>query len=74
MKNALKLILTAFLVVLFFSGTSFATTIGLIPVSTSIEVGGSVNVDIVISELETIDVGAFDIDVTYDDSIISFNN
>ena len=72
MKNALKLILTVFLVVLFFSGTSFATTIDLMPASASIDVDGSIDVDIVISGLDADNLADFSIDLNYDAAVLSF--
>jgi len=53
---------------------SWATTIGFSPSSSSILVGDSIDVDIVISGLENIDVGAFDFDVSYDNSVLDFDS
>ncbi|WP_300462913.1 cohesin domain-containing protein [Desulfobacula sp.] len=72
MRNALKLILTGFLAVLLLYGSSYATTIDFVPVSASIELGGSIDVDIVISGLNTDNLADFSLDVNYDEAILSF--
>jgi hypothetical protein len=74
MRNALKLILTVFLAVLLFSGPSYATSIDFFPVSSSIELGDPIAVDIVISDLRGVPLAAFDFNVNYDDAILQFDS
>lgn len=71
MKHSLKFILT-FLTFLFVSGPSFAATLYFLPTTSSIYVGDSINVDIFISGLGNDNLAAFDFNVNYDDSILTF--
>ncbi len=59
------------------SGDVLSATIGFSPNSITTSVGNSVNVDIVISGLDnnsSPSLGAFDLDVNYDASILGFNS
>ena len=53
------------------SGHAFAAAIGFAPASQTAGVGDSLSVDIVISDLAGEIVSAYDLDVTYDASVLS---
>ncbi len=59
---------------LFVVGAASAATIGFSPASQTVAVGDSLAVDLVISDLDGEIVSAYDLDVTYDASILSATN
>ena len=77
MKKPLSLFLLSGLLALFSSFSAQAVVLGIVPPSQAVSVGDPVSVDLGISGLGNYgpeSLGAFDLDITYDPSILSFNN
>lgn len=66
---------TAFisLILILITGQSWAISLSFAPSASQIMVGDSVDIDIMISGLEEIDIGDFDVTVGFDDSILDFD-
>jgi len=60
--------------VLFFSSQVWAIALSFIPSTSEIGIGDPVSIDLVISDMENDDLGYFEFDVNYDDSILGFNS
>lgn len=73
MKKTLSIFCIFFAVTLFGS-ESWATTLSFTPPTSSINVNSPVTVDVVISDLGGEYVGAFNFDVKYDSTILTFNS
>jgi hypothetical protein len=63
-----------FSAITFLSSEVDATSLSFVPSSSSITVGDSIDIDIVLSDLGGRYVGAFDFDVTFDDAILTFDS
>ena len=57
-----------------FNNHAFAAVLSFIPDASVISTGGMVDVDIVVSGLENTDIGAFDFNINYDDSVLVYNS
>jgi hypothetical protein len=74
-----KCIASIFLVfvTVFFPSSADAATISLLPASHTIDLGDIVLVDLIISDLGNFSspsLGAFDVEITFDESILAFNS
>ena len=77
MSKVTKNFLTLFSVVcsvLFFSSQVWAIALSFSPPTSEIGIGGHISIDLVISGMENDDLGYFEFDVNYDDSILGFNS
>ena len=74
--NVKKIVVGActFSAIAFLSSQALATTLSFMPSTLTIDVNGTVNVDVVISELGGSYVSAFEFDVNYDDTALTFNS
>lgn len=70
----MKKILLATGLTLALAASAQAAGLSFSPVTATMTVGNTVNVDINISGLESVDLGSFDLDVTYDEFVLSFNS
>jgi hypothetical protein len=77
MKRSMGLIMISLLLLLFSNSTSHAITIGFDPVTQDVSLGSPAVVDLFISGLgdgTAPSLGTFDLDVTFDSSILSFSS
>lgn len=77
MKTMMKKLVTGFCMfsaVTFLGLQAWATSLSFVPSSSSVNVGGSIDVDVVISDLAGAYVGAFDFDVNYDNTALTFDS
>jgi PEP-CTERM motif len=61
-------------VCIFLSGHAWAISLSFSPSTSEIGIGDSIDIDLIISGMENDDLGYFEFDVNYDDSIIGFNS
>ncbi len=71
MRRMMKFLVIAGLTLFLVPHFASALTIGFSPAAQTVELGGAVSVDIVVSDLGDEIVSAYDLDVTYDASILS---
>ena len=57
-----------------FNSHAFAAVLSFMPNASVISTGKMVNVDIMISGLENTDIGVFDFNINYDDSVLVYNS
>jgi hypothetical protein len=70
----MKKVLLATALTLVMAASAQAASLSFSPVTSTITVGDPVSVDINISGLESVDLAGFDLDVTYDDSVLSYTD
>lgn len=63
-----------FSAVTFGGSQGWATSLSFVPNSSAINIGDSIDVDVELSDLGGSYVGAFDFDVNYDDTVLTFNS
>lgn len=56
------------------AGMANAANLGLTTSTPVVEVGNDVDVDLVVSGLDTVDLGTYDITITFDSALFSFND
>jgi hypothetical protein len=74
MINKLLTICCMFSAITFLGSHAEATSLSFVPSSSSITMGDSIDIDILLSDLGGLYVGAFDFDVTFNDAILSFDS
>ena len=71
-KGKISLFIT--LMFVFFASQAWAITISFSPTSSDIYIGDSINVDIIVSGLESVNVSSFDLLLNFDDAILNFDS
>lgn len=57
-----------------FSGYAAAAALSFAPSESTIGAGDQIGIDVIVSGLENVDLGAFDFAVSYDDTVLSFGS
>jgi len=67
-------LISIFCSILFLNTHVWAISLSFSPSTAEINIGGSIDVDLIISGLENDDLGYFEFDINFDDSILGFNS
>ena len=74
MSRSRKFLVLFSFVCIFLSSHAWAISLSFSPSTSEIGIGDSIDIDLIISGMENDDLGYFEFDVNYDDSILGFNS